>query len=74
MADKKSALETALAQIEAQYGYTEESYISGYVESYKEVQLRQNVQNAVLGEFTVSEEEITDHFNEYLNEYAYRFC
>ena len=66
--EKEAARVAALAQIEAQYGYTEESYISGYVESYKEVQLRQNVQNAVLGEFTVSEEEITDHFNELVEE------
>lgn len=66
--EKEAARAAALAQIEAQYGYTEESYISGYVESYKEVQLRQNVQNAVLGEFAVSEEEITDHFNELVEE------
>ena len=67
-AEKAAARITALAQIEAQYGYTEESYISGYVESYQEVQMRQNVQNAVLGEISVPEEEITDHFNEMVEE------
>ena len=66
--EKAAARITALAQIEAQYGYTEESYVSGYVESYKEVQMRQNVQDAVLGEITVSDEEITDHFNELVEE------
>ena len=66
--EKAAARITALADIEANYGYTEESYIAGYVESYAEVQARQNVQDAVLGEITVSDEEILNHFNELVEE------
>ena len=47
--EKAAARLAALAEIEATYGYTQESYVQGYVESYSEVQMRQNVQDAVLG-------------------------
>ena len=58
----------ALAYIESTYGYTEESYIREYVESSEASQMRQNVQTAVLGDFSVSEEEIVSHFNELVEE------
>ena len=41
--EKAAARLAALAEIEATYGYTQESYVQGYVESYSEVQMRQNV-------------------------------
>ncbi len=62
--EKATARETALAYIETNYGYTEESYISSYLDGMLESQRRENVQNAVLGEIDVTEEEISAHFNE----------
>ncbi|MBQ9252777.1 MAG: peptidylprolyl isomerase [Clostridia bacterium] len=59
---------TALSYIEASYGYTEESYISEYVEGSKESQMRQNVQKAVLGEIEVTEDEVTAYFNDLVEE------
>ena len=65
---KSEARISALATIESEYGYTEESYIAEYVESSKESMLRENVQKALLGETEVTEEEITDRFNELVEE------
>ena len=66
--ERAAAKETVLASIEQQYGYTEESYISSYVESYEEVQLRENVEKAVLGEVTLTEEEESAYFNDLVEE------
>ena len=53
----------ALAYIESNFGYTEESYISEFVENSQESALRENVKKALLGEFEVTEEELTAYFN-----------
>ena len=66
--EKAAAKIDALAYIESTYGYTEESYIREYVKSSEASQMRQNVQTAVLGDLTVSEEEIVSHFNELVEE------
>ena len=66
--DKAAARADALATIESMYGYTESSYIEGYVESYQEVQMRENVEKAILGEITLSDEEESEYFNELVEE------
>ena len=66
--EKAAARLKALAYIESNFGYTEESYVREYVEGSREPQMRTNVQKAVLGEIEVTEEEITDHFNELVEE------
>ena len=66
--EKANARVQALAYIESNFGVTEEKYISDYVENSRDTTLRENVQNAVLGEITVSEEDITAHFNEIVDE------
>lgn len=66
--EKAAARLQALAYIESNFGYTEESYIQEYVEGSREPQLRTNVQKAVLGDIEVTEEEITNHFNELVEE------
>ena len=66
--EKAAARAAALAEIESQYGYTEASYIQGYVESYQEIQLRSNVEKAVLGEITLSDEEESEYFNDLVEE------
>ena len=53
-----------LAYIESQYGYTEESYIQEYVDGYVQTELRKKISAAEIGEITVSEQEIVDHFHE----------
>ena len=53
----------ALAYIESNFGYTEESYISEFVENSRESALRENVKKALLGEFEVTEEELTAYFD-----------
>ena len=63
-----AARANAVAYIESTFGLTEETYTADYVEGSREGQLWKNVQTAVLGEFTVSEEEITAHFNELVEE------
>ena len=63
-----AATVAALAYVEANFGYTEESYINEYVESSLETMLRENVQKAVLGDTTVTDEAVTDYFNELVEE------
>ena len=52
----------ALSFIEANYGYTEDSYVKEYVEESRVSQMRKNVQSAVLGETEVTDEEIDAYF------------
>ncbi len=61
--EKAAAREKVLAAIQEMYGYTEESYIAGYVESNEEMQIRENVEKAVLGEIVLSDEEATAYFD-----------
>ena len=58
----------ALAYIESNFGYTEESFVNEQVEDSRPFQLRKNVQEAVLGKIEVTEEEIVAHFNELVEE------
>lgn len=66
--EKTAARVDALAYIESELGYTEESYISEYVEGSRETQLRENVRKAVLGEFSVTDDEVMTYFNELVEE------
>ena len=66
--EKAQAKETALAYIQQNYGYTEESFTSEYTQSSQESQLRKNVQTAVLGEITATDDEVTGYFNELVEE------
>ena len=54
----------AAAYIQTNFGYTEESFISEYVEGSRPGTKRENVQHAVIGEITVSEEELNAYYNE----------
>ena len=58
----------ALAYIESNFGYTEDSYVSEYLENSRETVLRENVVKSVLGEFAVTEEELLDYFNSLVEE------
>ena len=58
----------ALEYIESNFGYTEESFIREFVADTETTMLRENVHHAVLGEITVSDEEVTSHFNELVEE------
>lgn len=60
----KQAKENAISYIEENYGYTEEKYVSEYVEGSWQDQMRKNVQEAVLGKMEVSDEEVVSRFNE----------
>ena len=62
--EKAAARETALAYIETNYGYSEESYVNSYIDGMRESQMRENVQKAVLGDINVTDDEIAAHFNE----------
>ena len=62
--EKAAARVDALAYIESQYGYTEDSYVQEYVDSYAQTELRKKIAEAEIGEITVSEQEIIDHFHE----------
>lgn len=66
--EKAAARQTALDYIQANFGYNEEAYLNSYVEGFRESQMRENVQKAVLGEVNVTDEEIVAHFNELVDE------
>ena len=66
--EKAEARINALTYIATSFGYTEEAYVSEYVEGSRETQLRENVQKAVLGEIGVTDDEVTDYFNELVEE------
>ena len=62
--EKAEARVNALSYIESNMGYTEDTYVAEYLETAREPSMRENVQKAVLGEFEVTEEEITNYFNQ----------
>lgn len=66
--EKLAARVDAIAYIESNYQFTEESYINEYVEGNREIKLRENVQKAVLGDFQVTDDEVTTYFNELVEE------
>ena len=66
--EKAAARENALSYIETNFGYTEDKYVQEFVESSREGQMRQNVQKAVLGEITVSDEDVISYFNSLVEE------
>lgn len=66
--EKAAARQTALDYIQTNFGYNEEIYLNSYVEGFRESQMRENVQKAVLGEVNVTDEEIVAHFNELVDE------
>ena len=54
---------SALAYIESNYGYTQESYVREYVDGYTQSEIRNKIAAAEIGEITVTEQEIIDAFN-----------
>ena len=66
--EKAAARQTALDYIQTNFGYNEEVYLNSYIEGFRESQMRENVQKAVLGEVNVTDEEIVAHFNELVDE------
>ena len=66
--EKAQAREAALSYIEKNLGFTEEAYVTDFVQGSEESQRNENVRRAVLGEFEVSEDEVTNYFNELVEE------
>ncbi len=62
--EKAAARADALSAIEAQYGYTEESYIAEYVNSSVQSEIRASVIQAEMGDLSATEDEIIAAFNE----------
>ena len=62
--EKTAARAEAVAYIQNNFGYTEESFIQESLNDSQDVQLRKNVQQAVLGDIDVTDEEIAAYFNE----------
>ena len=61
--EKAAARAEATAYIQNKFGYTEESFIQESLADSQDVQLRKNVQKAVLGEIEVTDDEVTAYFN-----------
>lgn len=61
--EKAAARAEATAYIQNNFGYTEESFIQESLADSQDVQLRKNVQKAVLGEIEVTDDEVTAYFN-----------
>ena len=66
--EKLAARVDAIAYIESNYHFTEDSYVHDYVEGNREIKLRENVQKAVLGDVQVTDDEVTSYFNDLVEE------
>lgn len=59
----EAAKAEVLANIEENFGYTEASYVEERIEEAVENQIIENVKNAVIGEITISEDEVSEYID-----------